>query len=112
LVQKKPPGFAGRFFFSNSVRGYSPLPKRRDHQPALRGAASSAAEGAGSAAAGAGGAAGSDSAWLTAGAGSDGGLVMNETFSRTVERRRAAARSASCAVSSAVGALLTVSGEA
>jgi hypothetical protein len=34
---KKPPGFAGRFFrFTNRI-AYSPLPKRRDHQPALRG---------------------------------------------------------------------------
>ena len=35
---KKPPGFAGRFFFRPCGRRYSPLPKRRDHQPALRGA--------------------------------------------------------------------------
>ena len=54
--------------------------------------------------AGAGDATGSGALWLTEGAGSAGALVTKLTFSRTVERRRAAARSASCAVSSAVGA--------
>jgi hypothetical protein len=49
--QKKPPGFRPGgfpFWFGR----YSPLPKRRDHQPALRGADSSDAVGAGSAGAG------------------------------------------------------------
>ena len=49
-ANKKPPDFrrAVSFWFDP----YSPLPKRRDHQPALRGAASSDAAGAGSAGAG------------------------------------------------------------
>ena len=54
--------------------------------------------------AGAGDSTGSGALWLTEGAGSAGALVTKLTFSRTVERRRAAARSASCAVSSAAGA--------
>ena len=65
---------------------YSPLPKRRDHQPALRGP-SLAAAGAGSL--GAGDATGSGALWLMAGAGSAGALVAKLTFSRTVDRRRA-----------------------
>jgi len=42
--------FAGRFFIWIDAKPYSPPPKRRDHQPARRGAAdvSLAAAGAGS----------------------------------------------------------------
>ena len=101
--QIKPPGFC-RAVFLFRFDPYSPLPKRRDHQPALRGAASPVEAGAGSAGAGSGAATGSGALWLTGEAGSACALVMKLTFSRTVERRRAAARSASCAVSSAVGA--------
>jgi len=70
--------------------------------------------GAGSAGAGAEDSTGSGALWLTEGAGSAGALVTKLTFSRTVERRRAAARSASCVVSSAdgAGALATGSGRA
>ena len=60
--------------------------------------------GAGSVGADAGDSIGSGTLWLTEGAGSAGALVTKLTFSRTVERRRAAARSASCVVSSTVGA--------
>ena len=84
---KNRPVFAGRFSFWFDP--YSPLPKRRDHQPALRGAASSDVADAGSAGAGAGEATGSGALWLTEGAGSAGALVTKLTFSRTVERRRA-----------------------
>jgi hypothetical protein len=87
------------FFVSLFSFLYSPPPKRRDHQPALRGAVSPDASCAGSAGAGAGVATRIASLWLAAGAGSVGALVMKLTFSRTVERRRAAARSVSCAVS-------------
>ena len=62
--------------------------------------------------AGAGDSTGSGALWLTEGAGSAGALVMKLTFSRTVERRRAAARSASCPVSSAVDAGATGAGRA
>src|SRR4051812_19978022 len=100
--KKKPPGFTGRFYFWFDP--YSPLPKRRDHQPALRGASSPDVAGAGSVGADAGDSTGSGALWLTEGAGSAGALVTKLTFSRTVERRRAAARSASWLVSSADGA--------
>jgi len=52
--------------------------------------------------------------WLMVGAGSAGALLTKLTFSRTVERRRAAARSASWLVSStaAAGELSTGSGRA
>jgi hypothetical protein len=78
------PAWPGGFIW---VSVYSPPPKRRDHQPARRGAAgvSVAASGAGSA-----GATGSGAA-ATAVAGSLGLLDRKLTFSRTVERRRAAA---------------------
>jgi hypothetical protein len=78
------------FFMACSF--YSPPPKRRDHQPARRGAAdvSDAASGAGS---GAGGATGSG-ADATGAAGSLWLLDRKLTFSRTVERRRAALSSA------------------
>src|SRR4051794_41441872 len=82
---------------------YSPLPKRRDHQPALRGGSLSDL-GAASAGAGAGARSGAP---CIAGAGSGGGLVRKLTFSRTVERRRAVL-SASAADSSCEAA--TVSG--
>src|SRR5207248_10850459 len=98
----KPPGFGRAVFFW--LDPCSPLPKRRDHQPALRGAPSSDVAGAGSVGAGAADSTGSGVLWLTEGAGSAGALVTKLTFSRTVERRRAAARSASCVASSAVGA--------
>ena len=81
----------GGFLFGSIA--YSPLPKRRDHHPALRGAASP--DVAGAAGSAAGGAIGSGAVSLTEGAGSAGALVTKLTFSRTVERRRAAARSAS-----------------
>ena len=79
---------------------YSPLPKRLDHQPALRGSFSLADSVSGSAEADAplGGSIGCCSA---------GGVVTGWasrrklTFSRTVERRCPAALSASWAVSSA-----------
>jgi hypothetical protein len=76
----------GRAFFVGAWL-YSPPPKRRDHQPARRGAAgvSAAASGAGSGAAAAGGAIGSGAA-ATGAAGSL--LDRKLTFSRTVERRR------------------------
>jgi hypothetical protein len=111
---KKPPGF-GRAVFLFGFDPYSPLPKRRDHQPALRGAVSSEVAGVGSLGAGAEDATGSGALWLMEDAGSAAAaLVTKLTFSRTVERRRAAARSASCLVSSAVGAgaLSTGSGRA
>ena len=74
---------------------YSPLPKRRDHHPALRGWARSLRRfGFG------GRRRGRRSARRAVADGRlrppAGALVMNLTFSRTVERRRAAARSASC----------------
>ena len=106
---KNRPVFAGRFFFLGPIP-YSPLPKRRDHQPALRGASSPDVADAGSVGAGAGDSTGSGALWLMEGAGSAGALVTKLTFSRTVERRRAAARSASCPVSSAVGAGARASG--
>jgi hypothetical protein len=81
---------------------YSPLPKRRDHHPARRGWVSVVSE-AGSAA-GAGLAAGSGALCVTGAGACGGALVMKLTFSRTVERRRAAARSASWVVSSWVEA--------
>ena len=71
---------------------YSPLPKRRDHQPALRGWVSVSVSEAVCAGAEAG-----VSGWLgVTGAGASGwALVRKLTFSRTVERRRAAAPSVS-----------------
>jgi hypothetical protein len=90
-VETKTPGLAGRFFILCSL--YSPPPKRRDHQPARRGAELSlAASGAGSGA-GTGGATGSV-ACATGAAGSLALLDRKLTFSRTVERRRAALSSA------------------
>src|SRR6516162_8180291 len=63
---------------------YALVPKRRDHQPALRGA-SPVASGDGAAGAGSG------RLCATGGGPSDGALLVAElTFSRTVERRRAA----------------------
>jgi hypothetical protein len=94
-MTKKPPGFAGRFL-RLKILAYSPLPKRRDHHPARRGwvsvvvSADAGSADADSAEAGSGG------VWLTMGAdGSGWALTRKLTFSRTVERRRAAARSAS-----------------
>src|SRR5580704_11161377 len=65
---------------------YSPLPNRRDHHPARRGWVSSVAAGAGSAGAEVEGSGGR----LTEGAGSGCASTIKLTFSRTVERRRAA----------------------
>src|SRR5207244_2294962 len=98
LAKKKPPGFAGRFFVGGCAGAYSPPPKRRDHQPALRGWSAAAA----SVSAGDGAGAGCPTAAGVAGAASGCGPDAKLTFSRTVERRRAAFSSA--AVSSAVGA--------
>jgi hypothetical protein len=88
---KKPPGFAGRFLVSQILIVYSPLPKRRDHHPARRGWVSVASEAGSAGAEGADG--GSGGLWLTVVA-SGWALDRKLTFSRTVERRRAA-RSAS-----------------
>jgi hypothetical protein len=97
LTKQNRPVLPGGFSFSNSV-SYSPLPNRRDHHPARRGWLSSEASGAGSAGVRAGLAAGGGWLWLT-GAGASGWAAARKlTFSRTVERRRAAARSASWAV--------------
>jgi hypothetical protein len=101
LLIKKPPGFAGRFFVSQSLIVYSPLPKRRDHHPARRGWVSVAPEAGASeagaseaGAAGAGGAGGSGGLAMGGVVASGWALTRKLTFSRTVERRRAA-RSAS-----------------
>jgi hypothetical protein len=77
---------------------YSPLPKRRDHHPALRGWLSPVASGAGSAGAGAG-----SFRLAPTGAAAGWASAKKLTFSRTVERRRAAL-SASCAVSASAEA--------
>src|SRR5204863_299634 len=73
---------------------YSPPPKRRDHHPARRGWLSPVGSCAGSAGAGA------RDGWLGLAGGASGACASARklTFSRTVERRRAA-RSASCALS-------------
>jgi hypothetical protein len=86
-AKQKPPGFAGRFFRLAMLIVYSPLPKRRDHHPARRGWPSSLAAEAGSAGAGADG-----SGWLrlTGAAASGRASTRKLTFSRTVDRRRAA----------------------
>ena len=109
--QKNRPVAPGGFSFS--VRfAYSPPPKRRDHQPALRGAASLVEAGAGSAGAGSGAATGSGALWLTGGArlglgaGHEADLLAH---GRTPPRR---GPSASCAVSSAVGAAGAVEADA
>jgi hypothetical protein len=91
----------GGFSFRNQMR-YSPLPKRRDHHPARRGCVSVVVSDAGSGA-GVGAGGGDGSGWLgLAEVSASGWLPARKlTFSRTVERRRAA-RSASCAVSASV----------
>jgi hypothetical protein len=95
------PALPGGFIW---ISFYSPLPKRRDHQPARRGApgVSSVASGTGS---GAGGATGSG-VDATGAASSGGPLDRKLTFSRTVERRRAALSSdaASSSATAAEGA--------
>jgi hypothetical protein len=103
---KKLPGFAGRFFISKIRTVYSPLPKRRDHHPARRGWVSVVSDAGApevdASEAGAAGAAGADGSvwlWVTGVVASGWALTRKLTFSRTVERLRAA-RSASCAVSS------------
>jgi len=103
LDKQKPPGLAGRFFHFRNRLSYSPLPKRRDHHPARRGCVSVVVSAAGWAGGGTGAGAGSAGwLWLT-GAGDAGCASTRKlTFSRTVERRRAAALSASCAVSASV----------
>jgi hypothetical protein len=53
-TNQKPPGFAGRFFVSQILIAYSPLPKRRDHHPARRGWVSLVVSDPGCAGAGAG----------------------------------------------------------
>jgi len=101
-TKQKPPGFRRAVFrFANQMR-YSPLPKRRDHHPARRGRVSVVVSDAGSGA-GVGAGGGDGSGWLgLAEVSASGWLPARElTFSRTVERRRAA-RSASCAVSASV----------
>ena len=101
-TKQKPPGFRRAVFrFANQMR-YSPLPKRRDHHPARRGWVSVVVSDAGSGA-GVGAGGGDGSGWLgLAEVSASGWLPARElTFSRTVERRRAA-RSASCAVSASV----------
>jgi hypothetical protein len=87
----------GGFFVVRS-RGAYPPPKRRDHQPALRGWSPDL--GAASSCAGAG--AGCSTAAGIGAAASGAGLDVKLTFSRTVERRRADFSSA--ADSSAAGA--------
>src|SRR6266851_8165646 len=85
--------------FTNRIC-YSPLPKRRDHHPARRGWVSVVVSEAGWAGAGAG----DGSGWLRlTGAAASGWVSTRKlTFSRTVERRRAAL-SASWAVSASAG---------
>jgi hypothetical protein len=92
MTHEKTARFCRAVFLFQKSACYSPPPKRRDHQPALRGWVSSVVvpPAAGSAAAGADG-----SGWLWwTGAASGWALTRKLTFSRTVERRRAA-RSAS-----------------
>src|SRR6478735_4308865 len=88
LTKQKPPGFARRFFRLTYRICYSPLPKRRDHHPARRGWVSVVVSEAGSAGAGPG----EGSGWLRLAVGAASGWVSARklTFSRTVERRRAA----------------------
>jgi hypothetical protein len=93
--------FARAVFHFPRLRAYSPPPKRRDHHPARRGCAaavdSDAGCGTGSGVgAEAEAAAGSGWLWLSGAAMSGWAFARKLTFSRTVERRRAAALSASC----------------
>src|SRR5262249_38534590 len=84
-ASKNPPGFCRAVFILAVCSRYSPPPKRRDHQPALRGCASPLVSAAGS------GAFGSGVLCMTGGGASEGALPDPKlTFSRTVERRRAA----------------------
>jgi hypothetical protein len=89
LKKQKPPGFCRAALRFTNQSPYSPLPKRRDHHPARRGWVSVAVSEAGWAA-GAGGAGGSGWLGLTGGAASRWASTRKLTFSRTVERRRAA----------------------
>src|SRR3954447_11729636 len=84
---KKTARFAGGFSYLKPC--YSPLPNRRDHHPARRGGASVVVS---AGPAGAGLAAGSVGGFVeAAGAAAAGwGSARKLTFSRTVERRRAA----------------------
>jgi len=98
---KNRPVLPGGFSFQKSKTAYSPLPKRRDHHPARRGCVSVVPESGASevdasetGAAGARGADGSAGLWVTDVVASGWALTRKLTFSRTVERRRAA-RSAS-----------------
>src|SRR5260221_671079 len=88
----KPPGFARAVFrFTNQI-SYSPLPKRRDHQPARRGWVSSAAPGAVSAGVGAGGAVlGRSWQWATGGGRGSGwaGARPSLAAGRLIGARRA-----------------------
>jgi len=80
--------------------GYSPPPKRRDHQPALRAAGSAELSGAATGSTGCAG----DGVWgaTMAGVSAAGALVLPKlTFSRTVERRGAGLSSSSTAGSDA-----------
>src|SRR5450631_1734297 len=93
LTKQNRPVLPGRLFRLTNQNCYSPLPKRRDHQPARRGWVSSVDSGAVSSAGGGAGDAVVGSGWLrlTAAAAASGrASTMKLTFSRTVERRRAA----------------------
>jgi hypothetical protein len=78
---RKPPGIAGRFLLFMIAPDYWPLPNRRDHHPARRGAPCSSA--------GCGSGAGAGSGAATGIAASADGVGEKLTFSRTVERRGA-----------------------
>ena len=94
-TNQKPPGFAGRFFrFANRI-AYSPLPKRRDHHPARRGWVSLVVSEAGCAGAGARLRLTMQLGGLRVAGAAGWASTRKLTFSRTVERRRAAALSAS-----------------